>query len=253
VELRAAISSAFPRRQLGLSAYTSYSNESGDAYKLVTFADLSNYQIPSGGKEGEVDFYVAVLNSEGKAVTSVGQKVAASGQQPSRVMATLPNMLPPGLYQVRVAARDALSGRTGSSFQWLEIPNFKPGQLALSNPLLAEITGKAGETPALAVERRFSLKSDLLIQMFIYNAARAGGAGAPDVTVTMQVLRGGKQIIAAPPQPIQSAGVADMTRLPYGAQIPLARFPPGRYTLKLTANDRIAKTAAAQQINFTVE
>jgi VWFA-related protein len=254
-ELRAAISSAFPRRQLGVSAYTSYSNESGDAYKIVTFADLSNYQVApgAGGKAaGDVDFYVTLLNSEGKAVTSVGQKVniAESSQQPFRVAATLPNLLPPGLYQVRVAARDAQSGRVGSSFQWLDIPKFKPGELALSNPLLAEITGKAGETPALSVERRFSRKSDMLIQMFIYNA---GAAGALDVAVTMQVLQGGKQLIAAPPQPIQTAGVADPTRLPYGAQIPLAGFPPGRYTLKLTVNDRSAKANASQQINFTVE
>jgi hypothetical protein len=103
----------------------------------------------------------------------------------------------------------------------------------------------------LSVERRFSRKSDMLIQMFIYNAGRA--AGAPDVTVTMQVLQAGKQLIAAPPQPLQTAGVADTTRLPYGAQIPLAGFPPGRYTLKLTANDRAAKASASQQINFTVE
>ena len=253
-ELRAAISAAFPRRQLGVSAYTSYANESGDTYKIVTFADLSNYEVTpgAGGKAGDVDFYVTLLNSEGKAVTSVGQKVniAESSQQPFRVGATLPNMLPPGLYQVRVAARDAKSGRVGSAFQWLDIPKFKPGELALSNPLLAEITGKPGETPALSVERRFSRKSDMLIQMFIYNAGRTG---TPDVTVTMQVLQGGKQIIATPPQPVQAAGVADTTRLPYGAQIPLAGFPPGRYTLKLVANDRSAKTSASQQINFTLE
>lgn len=255
-ELRAAISSAFPRRQLGLSAYTSYSNESGDAYKIVTFADVSNYQVTpgAGAKAGDVDFYVALLNSEGKAVTSVGQKVniTESSKQPFRVAATLPNTLPPGLYQVRVAARDTQTGRVGSSFQWIDIPKFKPGELAVSNPLLAEITNKPGDTPAVSVERRFSRKSDMLIQMFVYNASRGGG-GAPDVTVTMQVLQGGKQIIAAPPQPIQTAGVADMMRLPYGAQIPLAGFPPGRYMLKLTVNDRAAKTSASQQINFAVE
>src|SRR6185436_1803047 len=43
-ELRAAITSAFPRRQLGLASYTTYSNETADTYKIITFADLANYQ-----------------------------------------------------------------------------------------------------------------------------------------------------------------------------------------------------------------
>ncbi|HEX7174569.1 MAG TPA: VWA domain-containing protein [Pyrinomonadaceae bacterium] len=256
-DLRAAISSAFPRRQLGVSVYTTYANESSDSYKIITFADLSNFQLApgAGGKAaGEVDFAVAVLNDSGKSVTGVGQnvKISESSTQPFRIVATMPNALPAGLYQVRVAARDAQTGRVGSSFLWLEIPKFKAGELALSNILLAEVTGKAGEAPALDVERRFARASSMLIQMFVYNAARSAN-GQADVAVTLQVLQNGKQLIASPPQPILTAGVADQTRLQYGAQIPLSGFPPGRYTLKVTVNDRAAKTEASQQINITVE
>ncbi|HZI88324.1 MAG TPA: VWA domain-containing protein [Pyrinomonadaceae bacterium] len=256
IELRAALTAAFPRRQLGLSAYTTYSNETGDTYKIISFADLANYQIKSGGgsKAGEVDFYVTVLDNSGKSVTSVGQKVniPESNPQPFRVTATLPNALPPGLYQVRVAARDAQSGKLGSSFQWIEIPKFEPGKLSLSSILLAEITGKAGEVPALDVNRRFARTSSLLIQMFIYNA-RPAANGSPDVAVTLQVLQDGKQVIAAPSQPISTTGVTDLTRLQYGAEIPLSGFPPGRYALKLTVEDRGGKTTASQQINITIE
>lgn len=226
VELRAAITAAFPRRQLGFSAYTTYSNESGETYKIITFADLSNYQLTrgAGNKAGEVDFYVTLLDSAGKSVTSVGQKVniGETSPQPFRVVATLPNALPPGLYQVRAAARDAQSGRVGSSFQWMEVPKFEVGKLAVSNILLAEITGKAGDTPALDVERRFARTSSLLIQMFVYNA-RPAGSGSPDVAVTLQVLQNGKQLTAAPPQPI--AAGTDVTRLQYGSEIPLSGFP----------------------------
>lgn len=255
-ELRAAITAAFPRRQLGLSAFTTYSNENGNTYKIITFADLSNYQLTrgAGAKAGEVDFYVTLLDSEGKSVTSVGQKVniGESNPQPFRVVATLPNMLPPGLYQVRVAARDAQSGRVGSSFQWIEVPKFEPGRLTLSNILLAEITGTAGEAPALDVERRFVRSSSMIIQMFVYNA-RPAGTGSPDVAVTLQVLQNGKQVIAAPPQPISTAGVTDFTRLQYGSEIPLSSFAPGRYTLRVTADDRVAKTSVSEQISITIE
>lgn len=260
MELRAAISSAFPRRQLGVSTYTTYSNEIGDAYKIITFADLSNYGVAPGAAgakpAGEVDFYVAVLNDAGKSVASVGQKVSISesSAQPYRIVATLPNALPPGLYQVRTAARDAQTGRVGSAFQWLEIPKLKAGELALSNLLLAEVSNKPGDALALDVERRFARTSSMLIQMFVYHAARAsGGTGAPDATVTLQVFQNGKQLVAAPPQPLPTAGVADPSRLQYGSEIPLASFPPGRYKLQVTVNDRVAKTTASQQLTFTVE
>lgn len=257
-ELRAAVSGAFPRRQLGLAAYTTYANESGDTYKIITFADLFGYQLSSGsgGKAaGEVDFAVVVLNDAGKSVSVAGQKVqiAESGAQPFRVVATLPNALPPGLYQVRAAARDAHTGRIGSSFQWLEIPRLKAGELALSNILLAEVTGKAGESLTLDVERRFARTSGMLIQMFIYNAARPAGGGSPDVAVTLQVLQNGQMLIAAPPQPISTAGVADQSRLQYGSEIPLSGFAPGRYALKILVEDRVSRTTASQQINFTIE
>ncbi len=247
IELRSALTAAFPRRQLGVSSYTTYTNESGAAYKVITFADLSR----AAATKGEVDFYVALLDSTGKAVTSVGQKLTvAENSQPSRVATTLPNTVPPGLYQVRVAARDVQSGRLGSTFQWIELPPFEAGKLASSNILLAEVTGKAGETPVLDVERRFARSSSMLIQMLVYNAKPAG-TGAPDVSVTLQVLRDGKQVIAAPPQAVASSG--DAARLPYGAEIPLSGFPPGRYTLKVTAEDRAAKTSTSQQVNFSIE
>ena len=183
----------------------------------------------------------------------MGQKLTvAENSQRSRVTTTLPNTLPAGLYQVRVAARDVQSGRVGSSFQWIELPRFEAGKLASSNILLAEVTGKAGETPVLDVERRFARASSILIQMFVYNA-RPAGTGAPDVTVTLQLLRDGKKVVAAPPQPIGAAGVTDAARLPYAAEIPLASFDPGRYTLKVTADDRTAKTSTSQQINVSIE
>jgi hypothetical protein len=153
---------------------------------------------------------------------------------------------------MRAAARDAQSGRVGSSFQWIEVPRFEPGKLALSTILLAEITGKAGEAPALDVERRFARTSSMLIQMFVYNA-RAAGSGPPDVSVTLQVMQNGAQLVASPPQPISTAGVTDLTRLQYGAEIPLSGFPPGRYSLNVTAHDRAAKSSSSQQINFMIE
>src|SRR5688500_19560535 len=39
----------------------------------------------------------------------------------------------PGLYQVRVAARDALSGRVGTAKSWIQIPDLSAKKLTLSS------------------------------------------------------------------------------------------------------------------------
>jgi len=263
-ELRAAVSSPFPRRQMHVAAYSAFSNEGPGGYKVTSFVDLAGYQTApgaaatAGGKAGgEVDLVIVTLNDTGKSVSSVGQKInipaSEAGAKPFRVVATLPNKLEPGLYQVRVAARDAHVGQIGSFFQWLEVPEFKIGKLALSNLLLAENTGKAGESMALEVDRRFARASSMLVQCFVYNAAPSANNGAPDATVTLQVFQNGQQLIASPPQPIPTANVADMTRLQYGSEFPLSGFPPGRYLLQVTVNDRAAQTSASQQLNFTIE
>ena len=42
----------------------------------------------------------------------------------------------PGIYQVRIAARDDKSGRVGSAMQWIVIPDLSTHQLTLSSLLL---------------------------------------------------------------------------------------------------------------------
>ena len=55
-------------------------------------------------------------------------------------MFTYPAKLPPGLYQVRVAARDDKSGNVGSAHAWIEIPDLANKKLAMSSLLLGERT-----------------------------------------------------------------------------------------------------------------
>jgi hypothetical protein len=44
-----------------------------------------------------------------------------------------------------------------------------------------------------------------------------------------------------------------MARLPYAAEVRLDNLPVGQYVLSVTSIDRIAKTSASQQLNFTIE
>src|SRR5712691_795824 len=199
----------------------------------------------------------------------------------------------PGLYQVRVAAHEAKQGRAGSGFQWIEIPDLASKTLALSTLIVGERRLGAEDAPRvdpsqpggdknpfgqvrLNVDHRFARSSHLRFLTFVYNAVGTnpvvptpkspdggGGNGAiiptsstgagPDLAVQVQVFRDNEPVITDPLHKVSVEGIADLSRLPYAAELALSSLQPGRYVLQVTVIDRIAKTSASQRFNFEVE
>jgi hypothetical protein len=202
-----------------------------------------------------------VLDDKGKSVFSDGRTLtltrAAGGA--GRVITQFPTPLTkPGLYQVRVAARDARGGLTGSAFQWVEVPDLKATQLALSTPIIVESQAAAAASPApppqavsLKVDRRFARASRLLLELYVYNGARA--AGGTNVEMEIKVWRDGRVALNSPPHKLADAGAADPSRIRYNAEVPLRSLPPGPYILEVIAADRTARATATRQVTFTVE
>ncbi|HEX2270567.1 MAG TPA: hypothetical protein VHH35_13565 [Pyrinomonadaceae bacterium] len=162
--------------------------------------------------------------------------------------------LKPGIYQVRVAARDEKSGSVGSSAQWIEIPDLSSKKLTLSTLLLggqflSSGQDQKGEQVSFSVDRRFSRESQLTFFTVIYNATGA----APKLEAQIEVLRGGQRVMASPLLPVAVESNSDLARIPYGAGVALKTLNPGRYVLKVTINDRNANTNAVNQIVFDVD
>ncbi|HEY9401856.1 MAG TPA: hypothetical protein VIQ24_04145, partial [Pyrinomonadaceae bacterium] len=167
--------------------------------------------------------------------------------------------LAPGLYQVRVAARDARSGRVGGAAEWVEIPDLKSGRLTLSSLQLGERPAQAAAVNDAAnfigqfsPERRFSRNSHLRFLTFIYNAAQGAPGAAPDVVLQIQIFRNDQPVVTDELRKVSPEG-QDFSRIAYGAEISLASLSVGRYALQVTVIDRGAKTSASQRVNFTVE
>ena len=142
------------------------------------------------------------------------------------------SVIKPGLYQVRVAARDAKEGRSGSGFQWIEIPDLESKTLALSTLIVAErrvgTDGAPGMDPTkpfdqvrLNIDHHFSRTSHLRFLTFVYNASggkpvaptpapsdsspgdaamipTSANVGAPDLAVQVQVFRDNEPVITDP-------------------------------------------------------
>ncbi|MFN2578430.1 MAG: VWA domain-containing protein [Pyrinomonadaceae bacterium] len=165
--------------------------------------------------------------------------------------------LAPGIYQVRVAARDERNGRVGSAMQWIVIPNLATHQLMTSSLLLGgQVLEKQSSTETtaqvqLSVDHQFARSSRLGYWIFAYNAKRDPG-GKPNLVVQSQVIRNGRIVLSGQPRTIHDAG-SDPDRIAFGDQLLLNSLTAGRYDLRVTVTDGIAGTTAVQTVYFDVQ
>lgn len=169
--------------------------------------------------------------------------------------------LSPGLYQVRVAARDDQSGRTGSTNGWITIPDLSDRKLAISSLLLGERTkammrnvSNPGEMGSVHISpsHRFRSDSTLRLLVFVYNATISATEPNADLAVQVQVIRDDQPVLTTPLRKIGTENLPDMTRIPYAAEIPLTDFRPGRYLLQVTLIDRLSKQSATRDTHFEI-
>jgi hypothetical protein len=108
--------------------------------EFLTFASEAG-----GRPKADLDILGSFFNEKGQRGQSFKGRitVAATTDEVTKgykrsLSYTYPVTVEPGLYQVRVAARDAKSGLTGSAVQWVEIPDLTKGNLAMSSLMLGE-------------------------------------------------------------------------------------------------------------------
>jgi VWFA-related protein len=161
--------------------------------------------------------------------------------------------LAPGLYEVRIVARDGNSGKVGSLTHDFEVPGGKG--LHLSSLALGDSMREGPEEGARVVEitaRRHFAPSGLLHCRFeVYGAARDPSTGSPDVTAGFSV-RGsdGTFLLAAPETPLAADPSGAFVR---SLELPLDGAPAGPYELIVVATDRVAKRAVEAREPFVVE
>jgi VWFA-related protein len=253
-ELRAALASLYPRRDLPLALSVGYLDAPQKGTVLAASMQLDGGVLDFGehGEGAQVDVLGIALDDRGsfatfKQVLAVPRDaLEKSGERFVQWSQQL--QLPPGLYQVRVAARDRRSGRTGSQSQWIEIPGATPGAVSLSSVFVASPKDGGASSP-VNVGRRFARGSRLRFQSFVYGA----GAGHADVTATVSVVRGGETVLTLPPRGLTADGAADPARIPFAGELSLEGLPAGRYVLRISAVDARTKSSASQQTGFTVE
>jgi VWFA-related protein len=262
--LMSALAAPSARTGLPTKLFVSFVDVPGSGPVLTAATQLSTEGLGYGadGKQpAAIDLAGVVFNDQGKQAGSFKTRInvnplspTTTAKDPSVVYShKLP--LKPGIYQIRVAARDDKSGSVGSSAQWIEIPDLSSKKLTLSTLLLGGHASNSsqsdkGEQVQFSVDRRFLRESQMTFFTVIYNAA---SAPAPKLEAQIEILRGGQRVVASPVMPVVVESNSDVARIPYGANVGLKTLAPGRYVLKVTVMDRNANTSAVNQTIFDVE
>jgi len=303
-ELRATLRSMYPEGALPVSVTLNFLNIPQRGSVLATSVKIATnrmlFETVGAAQAGYIDLAAVILNDQGKVVSTFENRLTMNvnstdvkSQPPDSVLYNHFSAIKPGLYQVRVAARDEKEGRSGSGFQWIEIPNLESKALALSTLIVGERRvgaegppridpGKPGgdkdpfDQVRLNVDHHFTRTSHLRFLTFVYNAFGArptvpvpespdrspgdaamvptsANVAAPDLAVQVQVFRDNEPVITDPLHKVSIEGIADLSRVPYAAELTLDGLRPGRYVLQVTVIDRLAKTSASQRFAFDVD
>ncbi len=250
-----------PLQSSGLTLTVHAAPFAGTKDNVAVTVEITGRNLKFNQKDGlfhnTVEVSMLPLEARGKAQqgTRTELKLTLRPQTAQVVSATamrvLPRLsLPPGRYQLRVAARETGGGLTGSVFYDLVVPDFTKEKLVMSGVVLtaatAQITPTASADPVLkellpgppTARREFYSLDKLAFYTEVYD--NIGGNVPHTVDLAARILsEDGKQVL----ETTDSRSSKDLDRskgggFGYSAELPLAGLAPGRYLLRVEARAR---------------
>ncbi len=172
--------------------------------------------------------------------------------------------LPPGRYQVRVAAHDSSGGNVGAVQYDLDVPDFIKTPFSVSGLVLTSASGSAVPTarpddqlkvvlpgPPVAL-RTFPQSDEIVLFAEVYDNA---GNVPHKVDITSTVTADEGKVMFKTDETRDSSDLGGQHGgYGYTARVPLKDLAPGRYVLKVEARSRLGQTApVSREVEFTVE
>lgn len=181
----------------------------------------------------------------------------------------------PGAYYVRTAVMDQISGKAGSAYQYIEIPNLKKKRLSLSNIFIINRNEDAPWSPPRTPEEFINLlypdmhrdprKSPALRSFLpgenfdygvsVYNAKNKKKEN-PSLRSWSVLYGNGNVLYKSESEVVDLEGVTDSKRIPIRKMLALGdSVEPGDYILTLQVKDERAKekhSLAIQALDFKI-
>jgi VWFA-related protein len=259
-ELFEAISSPLPVSGLAMRVFAApFRGASSNASVLVGIEMLGRHLTLESGK---VDISYLAIDAKSKTYGPQNDALTLNLPGDARARVAVSGLrvlnrieLPPGHYQLRVAARDEGQARVGSVICDLEVPDFSRSDFDISGVVLTSLASGALVTvgaddmmraalPAPPVSQRMFAQNDRLVVFAeVYDRERKR---AHKVDIATTVVAEDGQALYKTEETRDSSELSGANGVyPYAVDVPLSEIPPGGYVLRVKATSRIEKDSSA--------
>ncbi len=173
--------------------------------------------------------------------------------------------LMPGTYELTLGVMDKDSKKVTLRKIPLEVPKFDPAKLEMSIPVTSDaIETMPAETSGEKVNpfafgryklapksaTPFSKASSLFVFYNVYNCGME--AGETNLTAEYVFNKDGKYFNRIPPE-VMKQKAAGSAAIVLGTEVPLATFPPGKYTVTVKLEDKTSGATASKEAAFEIK
>jgi len=279
-QMKMALVSPFGANDVTVRLTTFFVDQAPEGTRLRSFVWLDPHELtfaeqPGGWRVANLDLRGVLFGANGKVLTEQTEvgTVRLRGAAYDRAMREgivrsfdLP-VKQYGMFQFRVAVRDSSSSRIGSAGKFVEVPDLRKGDLAMSGIVAREVITSAQSSGQASANdenelitsgpavRRFRQGATLVFGFAIYNAKTGGTAPVSRLTKQTRVFRDGKLIFTGDPVPIALEGQTDLKRINSATLFQLGtEMSPGEYVLQIIVTDssKSKSATASQWIDFEV-
>jgi GWxTD domain-containing protein len=274
-DLEAIVTSRMVRDSLKFQYRTDFLKVTSDTVLVPISVQIPNNQLSFKSKEG---VHSAELNIFGR-VSTLTDKVVQTFEDPvikdypdslfgmaSKQQSIYQKSLPlrPGLYRLDIVVKDVNSGNVGAINTRLAVPRYDEDKLEASTLILADqiervpakqigtgqfVLGSSKVRPKL--DASFTPADKMGIYLQVYNLKPDEKTHKSDASFVYTVKRGEEQIMQF------KETSADMKQT--GEQVtierllPLATLAPGKYTLEVSATDKLAQKTISRSADFSIK
>jgi GWxTD domain-containing protein len=274
-DLEAIVTSRMVRDQLKFNYRTDYLKVTSDTVLVPVTVQIPNNQLSFKAKDGvhsaEVNIFGRVSSLTGKVVQTFEDSVAKdfpdslfpmSVKQMSIDQKSLP--LRPGLYRLDLVVKDVSSGNVGAVNTRLAVPRYDDEKLEASSLILADqiehvpakqvgtgqfVLGSSKVRPRL--DGDFTTADKLGIYLQVYNLKPDDKTHKSDAAFVFTVKKGDQQVMQFKESSEDLKQTGDQVTIE--RLLPLATLAPGKYTLEVSATDKLAQTTISRTAVFSIK
>jgi len=274
-DLEAIVTSRMVRDQIRFQSRTDFLKVTSDTVLVPITVQVPNHQLTFKAKDG---VHSAELNVFGRVTTLTGRVVqtfedsvakdypdslfALAQKQMSIYQKALP--LRPGLYRLDLVIKDVNSGNVGAENQRLAVPRYEEDKLQASTLILADqiehvpakqvgagqfVIGSSKVRPRLDAD--FATTDKLGIYLQVYNLKADEKTHKSDASFVYTVKKGEQQVMQFKENSVDMKQTGDQVTIE--RLLPLATLSPGKYTLEVTATDKVAQTSISKSADFSIK